>query len=213
MTQSNGKGSALPLSPRIRLPGPEEMSPEQLAVFESVVAGRRGRVVGPLRAAIHNPELADRWQKLGEILRYRTSLPRRLAELAILVTARRWNSEVEWVIHSRDAREAGLDPSIISAILHVQLPDFPSEEERSVYAYTQQLQAEGQVTAQVHRAIVDRWGERGVVELTALIGYYTMVSMTLNAHVVPLPDDMEAELHVGGTISAGLTDIPAIPGI
>jgi 4-carboxymuconolactone decarboxylase len=81
--------------PRIPLPGVEAMSPDQKRVFDAVVDGPRGRFVGPLRAAVHNPVLADRWQQLGETLRYNTVFPPMMSELAILVTARRWNSELE----------------------------------------------------------------------------------------------------------------------
>ena len=91
---------------RIAFPTPETMSPEQRRVYDTVVSGPRGVVVGPLRAALHSPELADCWQQLGAFLRYRTCLPPRLNELAILVTARRWNSELEWVVHAEAALKA-----------------------------------------------------------------------------------------------------------
>ena len=78
--------------PRIPLPPVEELNPEQRQVYDAVVAGPRGVVRGPMRAALHNAELADKWQQLGELLRYRTSLPPRLSELAILVTARHWTA-------------------------------------------------------------------------------------------------------------------------
>jgi len=95
--------------PRIPLPGPEEMTPAQRRVHDAIISGPRGTLIGPLRAAIHNPELAERWSALGEILRFRTSLPKRLSELAILVTGRRWTSQVEWWVHARAAADAGLD--------------------------------------------------------------------------------------------------------
>lgn len=172
---------------RIPLPGREDMTPEQQGVHDAVVSGPRGRMVGPLRAAIHNPELARRWSELGELLRYGTTLPKRLTELAILVTGRRWTSQLEFLVHARAAAEAGVAPEAIEAIRHGQAPLLP-EEQAEVYEFARQLQQTGQVPLPIYRAVEARWGARGVVELTALIGYYTMVSMTLNAHEIPLPD-------------------------
>ena len=93
---------------RIPLPSPETMTPEQRRVYDSIVTGPRGRLVGPLRAALHRPELAEKWQQFGELLRYRTSLPPMLSELAILVTARHCRSNLEWHIHEQMAIKAEL---------------------------------------------------------------------------------------------------------
>jgi 4-carboxymuconolactone decarboxylase len=190
--------------PRIPLPSREEMTPEQGAVCDEVVAGKRGALVGPLRAAIHNPELARRWSALGEILRFDTSLPKRLSELAILVTGRRYTSQIEFFVHAKAGRDAGLDPAAIEAIRHAQPPAL-GPEEAEVYEFARQIHMTGQVPDAAYAAVLDRWGTRGVVELTALIGYYTMVSMTLNAHGVPLPDgEPDAVAPIGG----GLVPLP-----
>ena len=174
---------------RISFPAPAEMTAAQREVYDQIVSGPRGVLVGPLRAALHNPVLADRWQRLGQVLRFETSIPARLNELAILVTARRWNSDLEWTIHERDAARAGLDPRFAAAIRSGGAPDFGEDAAaREVYEYSRQLQTHGNVTDAVYDAIVDRWGEVGVVELTAVIGYYSMVAMTLNVHRIPLPD-------------------------
>jgi 4-carboxymuconolactone decarboxylase len=194
---------------RILLPVPETMSPEQRAVFDAVVSGPRGALVGPLRAALHNPELAGRWQQLGEILRYRTSLPARLSELAIIVTARRWNSELEWVIHSDAARKAGLPESVIEAINAGRIPKFDDRQDAEVYAFARELQMYGHVSEEAYAPVRERWHERGVVELTAVIGYYTMVSMTLNAHRIPLPDDMRPNLLAQEGEEIRLSTLPA----
>ncbi len=180
---------------RIPLPGPETMTSAQRKVFDAVVSGRRGTLVGPIRAALHNPELADRWQKLGEILRYDTVFPPILSELAILLTARRWNSELEWVTHARAARQAGMPEATIRAIRDGRVPDLDDPAAREIYDYVCALQNGGQVTDEEHAAIVARWGAIGVVELTALTGYYSMVAITLNAHRIPLPADHDADLY------------------
>ena len=194
---------------RIPLPEPDTMTPEQRKVLDAVLSGRRGALIGPLRAALHNPALADRWQQLGEILRFKTVFPPALNELAVLVTARRWNSELEWVIHAKAAREAGLPEPIIAAIRDRQSPVFEDEAHREIYNYVRSLQNDGTVPDDCYDAIVKRWGPVGVVELTALTGYYVMVSMTLNAHRIPLPEGHKPELNPTGSSAPTLTPIPA----
>ena len=102
--------------PRLRLPLVAEMTPEQREVHDEVVSGVRGQLIGPLRAVIHSPDLARRWSRLGEYLRFSTCLPKKLNELAIIVTGRRWNSQLEFHIHAEAAKAAGLDPACIEAI-------------------------------------------------------------------------------------------------
>ncbi|MBB1596372.1 carboxymuconolactone decarboxylase family protein [Achromobacter sp. UMC46] len=179
---------------RIPLPTPDSMNDDQKRVYERIVSGPRGRLVGPLRAALHNPDLAERWQALGALLRFGTSLPPRVSELAIVVTARRWNSQIEWHIHAQAARAAGIAQAVLDAIQARREPQFDSREDEIVYAYARQLQETGQVDPTLYAEAVERWAAVGVVELTAVIGYYTMVSMTLNAHQIPMPDDAPAPL-------------------
>lgn len=193
---------------RIPLPGPDDLNAAQRAVYDKIVTGPRGTLVGPLRAALLNPSLADRWQAMGQVLRYETSLPRDLNELAILVTARHWNSELEWTIHAAAAREAGLDGSVIEAIRISKIPEFTREEEREVYEFSRELLENGKVGDAAYAALLDRWGALGTVELTALVGYYSMVAMTLNAHAIPLPDHIPAELN---SDAPSRTKLPASP--
>lgn len=183
------------MASRIPLPGPEDMNDAQKAVYEKIISGPRGTLVGPLRAALHNPSLADRWQALGQVLRFETCLPARLNELAILVTARHWNSELEWTIHAGAARKAGLQEDIIEAIRQCDIPNFTSRDDRDVYEYSRELLENGKVGSDAYQALLDRWGALGAVELTALVGYYSMVAMTLNAHGIPLPDHIPPELN------------------
>lgn len=198
---------------RISLPGPDEMSADQKQVYDKVVSGPRGTMVGPLRAVIHSPELADRWQMLGEYVRYRTVLPEKLKELAILVTARRWNSELEWTIHRQIAEESGLSKAAVETIRTRERPDLADEAEREVYEFVRELQMHGQVSNPVYRPVKERWGERGIVELTAIVGYYTMVAMMLNAHRVPLPEGAAPDLDgaaPGGDSAHGRDGLSAI---
>lgn len=166
----------------------DEMTDAQRQVYDAVVSGPRGKVVGPLRAALHRPELADKWQQLGEILRYRTSLPPRLSELAILVTARHWNSQLEWQQHQPAALKGGLAPAVTDAIRDGQRPSFRNGDEEAVYDYCIELHRDRKVSEPSYRRTLNLIGVLGIVELTALVGYYTMVAMTLIAHDIPLPE-------------------------
>lgn len=187
---------------RISFPTPESMTDEQRAVYDAVVAGPRGRVVGPLRAVIHNPELASQWQQFGAVLRYNTSLPGNLKELAILMTGRRWNCELEWAIHKEEALAAGLDRELIDAVGSGTQPDFKQDNASyEVYEYSRQLLTLGDTDETIHAAITNRFGEPGVVELTGLIGYYSMVAMTLNTHRIPLPEGVHSDLPPSNTTS------------
>lgn len=180
---------------RISFPGPGMMSEAQKEVYDQIVSGPRGTLVGPLRAALHNPVLADRWQRLGQVLRFETSLPPHLNELAILVTARRWNSELEWAIHAGDADRAGLDPTIAEAVRTCSVPEFGTDEAaREIYDFASELVQRGDVNDTTYAAIIKRWKAVGAVELTAVVGYYSMVAMTLNVHRVPLPEGVSADL-------------------
>lgn len=192
---------------RIPLFDAQTMTEAQSEVYNSVIRGPRGRLVGPLRAAMHNPVLADRWQRLGEVLRYDCTVPKRLTELAILVTARRWNGQLEWHIHAGDAAEAGLAQPIIDAIAAGQPPLFTCTEDADVYAFARQLQLHGDVEQALYERVHKRWGTVGVVELSSVIGYYTLVAMTLNVHCIPLPDGVAPPLRVQ---TDALTELPQL---
>lgn len=175
---------------RIPLIDGHDLTPEQQRVYDAVLAGPRGVVQGPLRAALHRPELADKWQQLGELLRYRTCLPARLSEIAILATAQRLTCQLEWHLHARAAAEAGLEPKIMEAIRRGQRPE-AEDEALAIYDFTVELHDAKAASDATYGRVLDRWGVVGVVELTALVGYYTMVAMTLNNHEVPLPPGVE----------------------
>ena len=191
------------------MPDPATMSDEQLTVYQRIISGKRGKIIGPYWAALHQPVLADTWQQLGKTLRFDTVFPPIYSELAILLTARRWNSELEWVVHREEAEKAGLSAEICDAILEHRIPEFEDNRAQVIYDYVTQMQNTGQVSADVHAQITEHWGVVGVVELTALIGFYVMVSMTLNAHQIPLPEGRQAELYPEGAEPAtALSELP-----
>jgi 4-carboxymuconolactone decarboxylase len=164
------------------------MTPDQRKVYDAIVSGPRGALRGPLRAALHRPELADKWQQFGELLRYRTSLPPKLSELAILVTARHCRCDLEWHIHVQMARKAELPDHVIEDLRGDRRPAHADEEMIIIYDYARELNDSNRVSDAIYKRALDRFGVVAIVELTALIGYYTMVAMTLNAHEIPLPD-------------------------
>jgi 4-carboxymuconolactone decarboxylase len=178
--------------PRIPLFPSDSMDAAQQAVLHKIVSGPRGRIQGPLRAALHNPELADKWQALGGLLRYGTSLPPRLSELAILVTGRACNSPFEWYAHRIEGEKAGIEAPILEALLAQREPPGMSELDAVVWRYAVELNRDKSVSDATYAAALARLGTRAVVELTALVGYYTMVAMTLNCHEIPLPEGVAA---------------------
>ncbi len=179
---------------RVRDLRPEEMNAAQRRVVDATVAGKRGRIPPPLRAWLHSPELADRAQRLGEFVRYETTLGPALSELAILVTARFWTAQYEWYAHRREALKAGVDPAVIAAIAARRVPDLPDPRARVVYDYATALHTGHRVPQALHDEAVRLLGEAGVVELVGLLGYYTLISMTLNAFAIGLPEGEQPEL-------------------
>lgn len=179
---------------RVRDLRPEEMDPAQRRVAEAAAAGKRGRMPAPLRAWLHSPEMADRAQRLGEFLRYDTSLGPALSELAILVTARFWTAHYEWHVHKREALKAGIDPAVIDAIAARRAPPLAEPKAQAVHAYAVALHERHGVPEPVHAAALAALGEAGLVELVGLLGYYTLVAMTLNAFEIGLPEGESIEL-------------------
>jgi 4-carboxymuconolactone decarboxylase len=174
--------------PRISLPEPPNMSADQRAVYDRIVNGPRGKIQGPLRAALHNAELADKWSALGALLRYRTSLTPRQSEIAILITGRACNSPFEWYAHRLEAEKVGVEAPIIEALLAQREPTGLTADEHALWAYAVELNAHRSVSDATYQAALAHFSEKAIVELTALIGYYTMVAMTLNCHEIPLPE-------------------------
>lgn len=179
---------------RLKDLSPGEMSDDQKGIYAESVAGKRGTVVPPLRAWIHAPEMARHANRLGAFLRYDTTLGQRYSELAILVTARYWSAQYEWYAHKKMALAAGLDPAIIDAINHRHVPDFDDPKAQLIYEFSESLHENRIVPELLYNKAVATLGEKGVVELVGLLGYYTLVSMTLNTFDVGLPDGEVSDL-------------------
>jgi 4-carboxymuconolactone decarboxylase len=166
----------------------DRLSPEQRKVYNAIVAGPRGKVEGPLRVWLNSPEFAARAQELGAFCRYRTSLPPRLSELAILVTAAYWRAGFEWHAHEQFARKAGLSEQVIAAVHAGKRPPFQNEDEALVYAFARELLEEHRVSDATYSRTAATLGTAGVVNLVGILGYYGLISMTINAFQLPVPD-------------------------
>jgi len=155
-------------------------TPEQKAVLDDILAGPRGNLNGPFLGWIHSPELAQQAQRLGAFCRYRTGLPLRLSELAILVTAARWQAQAEWFIHYPIALEAGVSEADAEAIRVGQEPSFADADDALIYAFATELYDTKRVSDGTYAAAVQRFGHQVVINLVGLLGYYALVAMTLN---------------------------------
>ena len=165
---------------------PEQMTQAQLNVAESIASGPRGSLEGPFKTWLRSPELADRLQKVGEYIRFHSSLPKRLNEFAILIVAREWQASFEWFIHEPAAVAADLASSITGQLRDGNRPDGMRDDETLVYDFCTQLLRQHQVSDAMYEAAVGRFGEQGVVDLIGAVGYYSTVAMTLNvAQVMP----------------------------
>jgi len=153
----------------------------------SLISSPRGEVRGPFMAMLRSPELTDRTQQLGAFLRYRCSVPERLREWTILITARIWQQTFEWAVHAPLALAAGVSATAIVALAGGREPVEAAPDERAIYAFAHDLHCAHFVSDDVYGEVLDLLGEHGVVELVGLCGYYAMLAMTMNVARTPFP--------------------------
>lgn len=165
----------------------ENMTPEQKKVAEAIMSGPRKNLSGPFNAWLRSPELGDRLQKVGEYIRFHSSLPPRLNEFAILIVAREWTAQYEWFAHYPLAMKAGLNPKIAADLAAGRKPRGMQDDEKIVYDFCTELRHKRKVSDATFAAALGKFGERGVVDLIGVSGYYDIVSMTLNVAQVGLP--------------------------
>jgi 4-carboxymuconolactone decarboxylase len=173
--------------PRLPDLDPAQLTPAQKAVYDRIVAGPRGRVEGPLRVWITSPEFAEKAQALGTFCRFGSSLPPRLSELAIIVMGSAWKAGFEWWAHAPLAKQGGISDSAIEAIRVGKTPTFSRHDETAVYAFAHELTHNKRVSQPTYDAAVTALGETSVVDLVGILGYYSMISMFINAFEVSLP--------------------------
>jgi 4-carboxymuconolactone decarboxylase len=165
-----------------------EMTPAQRRVHDLIVAGRRGRFGGPFQLLIRAPEICEHAAKLGEHLRWGTSLPDRLSELAIITTARFWRAQYEWYAHAPLAENAGVPAAGIEAIRRGETPSFEQKDETLVHRVCTELFKTQRLSDATFSEAVTTLGETGLTEVIAITGYYTLIGNTLNAFQVALPE-------------------------
>ncbi|MEC8961586.1 MAG: carboxymuconolactone decarboxylase family protein [Pseudomonadota bacterium] len=174
--------------PRIPELSAEEMNPAQIQIYDDIMAGPRNSLRGPFHAWLHSPGLADPAQKLGAFCRFSSSLPKRLSELAIIVIARHWCAQFEWYAHAPMAMEAGITPDVVEAIRTKQTPTLSLKDEILIYEFVTELLEQRTVGQVTYDRAQEMLGHHGVVDLVGIVGYYCLVSATLNVFDMPLPD-------------------------
>jgi len=176
------------MTPRIADFETAELSPEQRRIHDAIAASPRGKVEGPLRVWLTSPELADRAQALGAFARYGTCLAPRLSELAILEIGAHWQAGFEWHVHAPIAVAAGIEPEAIEAIRSGGQPQFSKPDEAAVHDFARELLRKYAVSDDTYGRVQCLLGDRGVVELVGILGYYGLISMTIKAFRVPVAD-------------------------
>jgi 4-carboxymuconolactone decarboxylase len=172
----------------------DEMTPEQKTMMEHLVSGERRGAGGPFNVLLRSPEMGDLAQQFGASMRFHSSLPRKLNEMAIIITARHWTAQYEWNAHRAAAAQAGLNEAIIQSIAAGKRPAALDADETIIYNFATELLTTKQVGDATFKAVKDKFGEKGVVDLIGVMGYYQLVSMLLNVDRYPLPAGAKPEL-------------------
>ena len=172
----------------------DSMTPEQKTLAASILSGPRTSLDGPFNVLLRSPEMGELAQKFGAQMRYHSSLPPRLSEFVILITARFWTAQFEWQAHHKNALTAGLSPAIIDALAAGKRPASMQPDEEAVYNFCTEVLTTKQASDAAFHAAVEKFGERGVVDMLGVMGYYQFVSMMLNVDRYPLADGVQPEL-------------------
>ena len=178
-------------TPRLAPLTDEEMTDEQKAVRDAVVASRKSEIRGPFLVYLHAPKFGDHAQRLGAHCRYHTVLPPRLSEFAILVTARLWKAQYEWFAHAKIAATVGVTAKTIADLRAGRAPKSAPKDERMLYDFIMELYKTKRVSKRNYDRVFALLGKVGAIELVGILGYYAMVAMTLNAFTMPIPEGEE----------------------
>lgn len=180
-----------------RLPpvAPETWDEAQKAAAREFQSGRGYAVSGPFAVMLRSPEVMLRAKAMGDYLRFRNVLPKRVSEMVILITARTWTQNYEWAYHYPIALEAGLKPEIAAAIAEGRRPDDMAEDEAIAYDFSHELHSNRQVSDTTYARALALFGERGVIDLVGINGYYSFLAMMMNVARTPAPDGQAPLLH------------------
>jgi 4-carboxymuconolactone decarboxylase len=163
----------------------EEMTEAQKEAVEEFRAAR-GEPGGPWSVILRSPELLNRLRGVSDYLRFNSSLPPRLSEFVILITAREWTQNYEWAAHYPLALEGGLSPDIAAAVADGRRPEGMADDEKALYDFCTALHRDGRVSDSIYVRALAEFGEQGIVEMVGLSGYYTLIAMVLNTARIPL---------------------------
>jgi 4-carboxymuconolactone decarboxylase len=152
-----------------------------------ITSGPRGELVGPFIPLLRSPELMSRLQRVGEYLRFQAKFEANIREFVILLIARQWTQQFEWYSHESLALKAGVKPETIKAIAEVRRPSEMTPDETILYEFVGELRMRQSVSDASYEKVVGRFGEQGVIDLTCLCGYYTLLGMMMNTTRTPLP--------------------------
>ena len=164
----------------------EEMTPEQKAMIDHLLAGERPSLGGPFNVLLRSPEMGDLAQQFGASMRFHADLPKTALETVVIVTARYWMAQFEWSAHKRAALQAGVSQAVVDAIANGKRPSGMAPEVECAYNFIAELLKTRQVSDATFGAAKAKFGEKGVVDIIALSGWYSMVSMALNVDRYPL---------------------------
>ena len=175
---------------RERMPriAPENMTEAQRSAAAELASGPRGEVRGPFNVLLRSPELMSPLQKVGEYLRFRCQLDRRIAEMATLIAARHWTQLYEWNAHHPLALKAGLKADIADAIAEGRRPTGMAPDEEIVYDLLTEALHNKCVSDATYDRALRQFGEQNLVDLLAIAGYYALLAMLLNVARTPLPE-------------------------
>ena len=180
------------LAPRLPVLDEAQMNDTQRVLLEAIRSGPRGKSItprGPFAVWLHAPEFGHLAQALGGHCRYKTALPPRLSEFAILCTARLWRAQYEWFAHAPMAEKAGVSPKTIKDLRAGRDPKSAPKDERALYAFIRELYKTNRVSDRTYKRVNDVLGDSPMVEFVGILGYYALISMTLNVfRMMPPPD-------------------------
>ena len=179
-------------APRLAMIDEQHMNDAQRALMDALRAGPRGKSItprGPFAVWLHAPELGELAQALGAHCRYKTALPPRLSEFAILCTARLWRAQYEWFAHEPMAEKAGVKPKTIQDLRAGRAPKSAPKDERAIHDFVQELYKTKRVSDRTYKRVHSLLGDQATVELVGILGYYVMISMTLNVFRMMPPAD------------------------
>ena len=172
----------------------ERLTDAQKKAIEEFKAARSQDISGPFVPLLRSPEVMSRARAMGDYLRFKSSLPPRLSEFVILLTARRWTQQYEWHAHQPLAVQGGLRAAIATAIAEGRRPDGLAADEEAVYALWDEVQRNQSVSDATYAKAIAAVGEQGVIDVLGITGYYTMLAMVMNTTRTPLPDGAKPPL-------------------